>query len=302
MFYVYEWYVKDTNEIIYVGKGTGNRYKVRKHNKLFNEMIRRFECLSRIVKEFDTEEEAFEFEYIHVNELKLAGQCVCNIRNGGFGGSTSWWTDELRKRYSEKNAMKSSRQRQRMRENNPMSDPKISAMVNGRKRKAVIIGEQEYASVSDACQKLGVCGEVIQRWCQKGINGNGELCRYKGMEQVHFSGKRYNKGGCKSLTYQGKNYESAIDLANELNVNHGTVLKWLKKGFDSNGNPCVYDEDKAEHEYKPNKFAPKAVIVNGVTYATITKAAKANNVCVDTIRSALNGKHKTRNLICEYAN
>ena len=39
MYYVYEWYVIDTNEIFYVGKGTRNRYKVRKHNKFFDDFI-----------------------------------------------------------------------------------------------------------------------------------------------------------------------------------------------------------------------------------------------------------------------
>lgn len=53
MYYVYEWFIVETGEVIYVGKGTGRRYKVRKHNRLFNEMIRRFECDSRIVKEFE---------------------------------------------------------------------------------------------------------------------------------------------------------------------------------------------------------------------------------------------------------
>jgi hypothetical protein len=55
MYYVYEWYIIGTNEVIYVGKGTRLRYKVKKHNKLFNEMIRRFPCESRIVKEFENE-------------------------------------------------------------------------------------------------------------------------------------------------------------------------------------------------------------------------------------------------------
>lgn len=36
MFYVYEWFIKETNEVIYVGKGKGKRYKVRKHNRLFD--------------------------------------------------------------------------------------------------------------------------------------------------------------------------------------------------------------------------------------------------------------------------
>lgn len=32
-FYVYEWYVVDIDEVIYVGKGTGNRYKQTNRNK-----------------------------------------------------------------------------------------------------------------------------------------------------------------------------------------------------------------------------------------------------------------------------
>ena len=52
MFYVYEWFIKETNEVIYVGKGCGRRYKVTKHNKFFNDMIKRFDCDSRIIKEF----------------------------------------------------------------------------------------------------------------------------------------------------------------------------------------------------------------------------------------------------------
>ena len=40
-FYVYEWYIVDTNEVIYVGKGTGNRYKQTNRNKMFNDFIAR---------------------------------------------------------------------------------------------------------------------------------------------------------------------------------------------------------------------------------------------------------------------
>ena len=34
MFYVYEWFRTDTNEIFYVGKGCNRRYKVKKHNQV----------------------------------------------------------------------------------------------------------------------------------------------------------------------------------------------------------------------------------------------------------------------------
>ena len=55
MYYVYEWYVIETNEVFYVGKGTRNRYKVKKHNKFFNDFISRQNCDSRIIKTFKKE-------------------------------------------------------------------------------------------------------------------------------------------------------------------------------------------------------------------------------------------------------
>ena len=88
-------------KIIYVGKGCRNRYKVTKHNRFFNDMIKRNKCESRIIKKFENEKDAFDYEFIRINELKEKGECVCNIYNGGTGGSINWWTDEIRKKYSE---------------------------------------------------------------------------------------------------------------------------------------------------------------------------------------------------------
>lgn len=303
MFYVYEWYIVETNEIIYVGKGTKNRYKVTKHNNLFNEMIKRFECSSRIVREFDTEKDAFEYEFIRINELKEIGQCVCNIYQGGTGGSTDWWNEDLRKKYSEHNVMKSESQRKRMSEQNPMKNPNISSKVNSQKRKPVIIGEKEYNSIKMACEELRVHPDVIRTWCKKGINSKGELCRFKGDAQVYFSGKRYNKGGCKTVLYKGITYESAKDLSDDIGKDYSTILKWLSKGFDSSGNECVYVDDLTVHTYKPNKYSKKPIILNGVRYNTISDASKATGVCRDTISNALKGKHKSRKIItCEYDN
>lgn len=53
MFYVYEWFIIDTNEIFYVGKGCKDRYKdTRSRNKMFNEFYKRFNCNTRIIKTF----------------------------------------------------------------------------------------------------------------------------------------------------------------------------------------------------------------------------------------------------------
>ena len=176
MFYVYEWFIKETGEIIYVGKGCNNRYKVRKHNRFFNDMVRRFDCESRIIKRFENEQDAFDYEYVRVHELKEIGQCVCNIYEGGTGGVKSWWTDDLRNRYSEKNVMKSENQRKRMKDSNPMSDPKIAEKTNGQKRRKVTIGNTTYNSIKEAKEKLDISYSNILTWSKKGKTPSGEIC------------------------------------------------------------------------------------------------------------------------------
>jgi hypothetical protein len=183
MFYVYEWFIKETGEIIYVGKGCLNRYKLRKHNRFFNDMIKRFDCDSRIVKYFENEQDAFDYEYLRVHELKEIGQCVCNIYEGGTGGIQSWWTDELRKRYSEKNVMKSENQRKRMRVSNPMSNPQIAEKTNGQKRRKVTIGNITYNSIKEVKEKLGISYSNILTWSKKGKTPNGEICSIEPQKQ-----------------------------------------------------------------------------------------------------------------------
>lgn len=51
IFYVYEWYIVDTNEVFYVGKGKKDRYKnLHSRNKFFLDMLRTHNCDVRIVK------------------------------------------------------------------------------------------------------------------------------------------------------------------------------------------------------------------------------------------------------------
>lgn len=241
MYYVYEWFIVETGEIIYVGKGTKRRYKVTKHNRLFNEMIKRYNCSSRIIKIFDLEEDAFYYEMVRIDELKEKGQCVCNINRGGNGGTTSWWTDEKRREYSKNNVMKSNDQRERMSKFNPMKNPEIAKKTNSQKRKPVIIGDEEFPSVGIAAKSLNVADDTIINWCKKGININGLKCRYKNEPQKEYTG-RYNKGSCKPIIYDGKRYESAVDIAKMLGVTNSAVSLWAKKGISSDGKTCVFEE------------------------------------------------------------
>ena len=305
MYYVYEWFIKETGEVIYVGKGTHNRYKVRKHNRFFNDMIKRFDCDSRIIKEFEDEKAAFEYEYDRINELRLTGQCVCNIYNGGTGGTTSWWDDNRRKWYSEHNTMKSERQRKRMSEKNPMKDKKVSNHVNSKKRRLVIINEKEYESVKAAMKEYGVAYGTIKKWCEKGINPSGEKCRYKDSTQAVFDGKRYNKGGCRPLLYRGETFESPIDLAKILGIHHSTISKLAKRGFDPDGNECRYLDDTQKHIFKRwvnGETIKKPIWVNGVWYPSKAEAEKQLGLSKGYLAPYIAGTRKNKKYICVYDN
>lgn len=307
MYYVYEWYIVLTGEVIYVGKGTRRRYKVTKHNKLFNDMIRRCECDSRIVRWFDTEQEAFDYEFVRINELKAQGQCVCNIQKGGFGGSTEWWTDELRKRYSENNVMKSELQRKRMSQNNPMKNKAVAEKSNSVKRKVVIVGKREYPSVKAACKANGVASTVIANWCKKGINPNGDLCRYADAPQAIFTDKRYNKGSCRAVVYNGVVYESVTDFAKDIGIGVGTATSWLRRGYNPSGMPCRYNGDDKEYTFvnryvARNKAKAKPIVVNGKEYKSCEEASQKLHIPRSTLYSYLQGAKHNDKYICKYGN
>ena len=69
-FYVYEWFIIETKEIFYVGKGCRNRYKVRKHNKLFNSILENNNCASRIIMYFETEKNVGTKFFIEIPIIK----------------------------------------------------------------------------------------------------------------------------------------------------------------------------------------------------------------------------------------
>lgn len=308
MYYVYEFYIVSTGEIIYAGKGTGRRYKVRYgRNKLLTDMLNKYECESRIVKEFEDEQEAFEYEYQYIEELRAKGQCVCNIHCGGAGGSGEYWTDELRKEYSQNNPMKDIKQRERMSQNNPMKNPEVANRVGEQKRKAVYVGNTRYASVKVACKELHTTSSTIQTWCKKGVNQDGEKCHYEGQEQVEFTDSRYNKGGCKSVLYQGIEYESAVDFAKAVGISKTTAYVWLKRGFNPDGIPCRFKDDTRELQFENrhvvrNKNRAKQIIINGIKYKSCSEASEILQIPKSTIYSYLQGKKFNPKYICEYDN
>lgn len=101
-FYNYIWFIKDTKEVFYIGKGKGRRYKsLRSRNKFFLDMYRTHDCCSVIVKDNLTEKEAFE------NEKKLikwyrenTNYRITNQTDGGDGISGYSMSDYAKRKIS----------------------------------------------------------------------------------------------------------------------------------------------------------------------------------------------------------
>lgn len=265
MFYVYEWYIVDTGEIIYVGKGCRNRYKVKKHNRFFNDMISRFECKSRIVKTFDSEEAAFAFEYDRVNELRAIGQCKCNIYDGGFGGDVKNWTPEKRLLYSKNNVMHSSKQRIRMSENNPMKNREVAMRVGEQTRRPVVINGVKYDGVRIAANKLGVTEYTIISWCKRGYDTLGRPCRYSDEPQKEYPSikKTHPKVTTpKAVIVDEIRYETVKDAATAIGVWSESIIRAIKSGRTCKGHICRYDNQQPSRGNSDNS-TPEGSTTNG---------------------------------------
>lgn len=309
MFYVYEWYIKDTDEIFYVGKGTGNRYKVTKNrNEFFINTINQYDCESRIIKYFQNEKDAFNYQKERIDQLKAIGLCKCNIHTGGAGGSSEYWSEKLRKQYSENNVMKRPQQRKRMSEQNPMKNKEIAKKVAEKKSRKVIINNIEYQSVKQAQQYYKVDYNTIANWCKKGINYHGEQCRFADQEQIIFTDKRYNKGNSKGVIYKGKTYQSEIDFCEDINIGYRTGQEWLQRGFDPSGQSCRFINDDRTDLIFENRHAirngnrAKPVIINGIKYKSCKEASEKLNISKSTLYAYLKGRRHNPNYICTYDN
>lgn len=261
MYYVYEWFVVETNEVIYVGKGSGRRYKVRKHNHFFDDFIRRVPCSSRIIMTFDDEESAFNYEFQRVFELKALGQCVCNINVGGSGGTTNWWTDERRKEYSERNVMKSEQQRDRMKSKNPMKDPDVAKRVNAKNKKMICIGTRQYDSLASAAKEFGVGATAVNYWLDRGYAPNHEPCYYYGDPVPEVILNKGAKTG-KPVIVDGVKFETVKAAAQYIGTDPSILIKSLKAGKECKGHTCRYDNQQPSRG-NSDKSTPEGSTTNG---------------------------------------
>lgn len=107
-FYVYEWYIINTDEVFYVGKGKGKRAKERKNNKFFIDMCNTHNCDFRIKIDNLTEEKAFEYEkkLIYYYREYYPEYRLTNQTDGGEGTSglkhSSEWKEKVSRTQKQK--------------------------------------------------------------------------------------------------------------------------------------------------------------------------------------------------------
>lgn len=251
MFYVYEWYNVNTDEVFYVGKGCGNRYKqVSKRNVLFKEYYENNECAVRIIQYFNDEQEAFKFENERILFLKAEGYCSCNLDNGGAGGVNFIWTPEMREYKSLYNPMKAKEQRERMSMNNPMHNKETVEKVAKKKSKIVCYKNKEY-TCKELAEETGYQVSTIWNWCQRGYDTEGIPCYYKGEEK-----NTVKKTTCsKEVLIDGISFPSLRAAADYLGVKDTSPLcKALKANKKYKGHICEYANQQPSEENSNNSI------------------------------------------------
>ena len=107
-YYIYVWRIKETQEVFYVGKGCGDRYKqVSRRNKFFLDMYNSHECECEILQGALTEQEAFKYEIILIKYYReYTNNRLTNVCDGGEGSSGFKHTEESKQKLSLANKLK----------------------------------------------------------------------------------------------------------------------------------------------------------------------------------------------------
>lgn len=84
-YYVYEWYIVETDEVFYIGKGTGGRCYSTRRNKMFKDFYSTHNCDVRKVRDNLTEAEAFMLEHFLI--IYYLDETDCRLTNQNTGGS-----------------------------------------------------------------------------------------------------------------------------------------------------------------------------------------------------------------------
>ena len=247
-FYVYKWYNIDTNEIFYIGKGCRDRSKsTTKRNKIFQEYLNSHNCTSKIIKYFNDEQEALNYEHELIVEYKNKGECIANLDDGGKGGLSFIWNQEMRDYKSKYNPMKDPAQRERMSKNNPMYNPETVKKMLATKVKKIVINEKEYSSAKEVAKAFKVKKDTVYLWCNRGYTTDGLPCRYKDEEQkeipfIKTLGR--NVTNIRSVIIDGIHYPTVKSGAKAIGGNDSSLIRAIKANRLYKGHTCSYADQQ----------------------------------------------------------
>lgn len=231
-FYVYKWYIKSTNEVFYIGKGCGNRYKdTYDRNQIFKQEYYNVypDCISEIIQYYDTEDEAFEEEEKLIAYYRSIGQAKANIDKGGSGGYKSQWTPELRSYMSKYNPMK-----------NPET---VRKSVEHRPYRAIRYKDTIYNNASELIPITGYSLSKICEYAKRGYDTNYNLCQYVDTEyeSIDYHKQFLNPASKKVIIDGDKLFDTLIEAAKYIGGNAQSLGRALKKHHKTfKGHTCEY--------------------------------------------------------------
>lgn len=252
-FYVYKWFNIDTSEVFYIGKGCrGRSNQIFSRNQIFKDYYNTHNCAVEKIEYFDDEEKALKREHELILEYKAKNQAIANLDEGGRGGLSFVWTQEMRDYKAKYNPMKTDEQKQRMSINNPMKNPEIARKNGLKKRRPVIINNIEYSGLVEAAQQLNVHTFTIEKWCKQGYDTNGNPCRYADEEQKEYSNyiKQYGTSIIqgKPVIVDNIYYPTLKMAATAIKGNSTSLCAALKAGRKYKGHTCSYANQQPSQE------------------------------------------------------
>lgn len=201
-YYVYEWFIEETSEIFYVGKGTGNRVtSMKNRNKYFKNIRKKYKCNYRILKYFENEDEAYNYELERGLELKDIGQAKACYVLGNF------------KKFIDNSVLEKMKKTAFKKERTPWNKgKKMSVEYKEKCRKRTLGTKQSEETKKKRSQSLK--NHIVTKEARKKIG----LSKMKPIILINLE------------TKEEKTYNQISNLAKELNICQSSLCRPLKSG------------------------------------------------------------------------
>lgn len=252
-FYVYIWYIVETKEVFYVGKGTGDRYKkLTGRNKFFVDMYNSHHCAVRKIYTCIDEKLAFMLERITIYEYrrKHPEYRLTNQTDGGEGVSGWEATPEYREHMRVKNMGAGNPNY-----NNRWSQEQKDAMSKRIKESGIYKGALNPKATKVMCVETGIIYECI----------------------------------LDALSAYAIKDHSNMSAALRDPVRTAGGVHWAKNGFDDLDTPEKREEYLLMHKRKFNgKPIPVMCLESGSLYCSIAEFISYINAPMHIVNKTLN--------------